>query len=408
MQPVADLGVLDLAQPAVDVQQEVVEFGVVRALVQAQVVVEPGGLDQRPDLGADGGQLGRVHRRDLRVLVHQLLQARDVAVALGARHGRHQVADQGGVGAALGLRALAGVVDQERVDERDVADRRVRAAGGGHPRGLAGQPLQVAVLADVHDGVRAELLPEPVVGRQVMVAGRQVGVVIDRDRVRAEPPRRLHQHHDVARPQRGQHDLPVRIPAAVGEQLARRLAPVPGDRAPQLRVQGGEPRPVARRADPDLAAVELLLRQPVLVLPPGGDDRVDERVAVPVGHAGKLVAAHVVAGVPHRGEQPDDRGRGVEADRVADAGMLGRVRREHERDTPVPRRDMPQNRVLHRDAGHPRGALGIGDVAGEAVRAGLLERERDGDQAAVEFGDRDLGGGVQGGQPLITAGPLGA
>ena len=50
VQTVADLGVLDLAQPAVDVQQEVVEAVLVGAVLQAEVVVELGGLDQRPDL----------------------------------------------------------------------------------------------------------------------------------------------------------------------------------------------------------------------------------------------------------------------------------------------------------------------------------------------------------------------
>ena len=57
VQAVADLGVLDLAQPAVDVQDEVVELLVVRALVQAEVVVHLGGLDQRPDLPRIAGSL---------------------------------------------------------------------------------------------------------------------------------------------------------------------------------------------------------------------------------------------------------------------------------------------------------------------------------------------------------------
>ncbi len=111
---------------------------------------------QRPDLGADGGQLGRVHGGDLGVLVEQLLQAGDVAVATrrgpsAARGGR-----QRGVRAALGLGALARVVDQERVDQRQVAQRGVRCAGRGQPGVLARQPLQVAVLAEVDHGVRAE------------------------------------------------------------------------------------------------------------------------------------------------------------------------------------------------------------------------------------------------------------
>ena len=126
VQPVADLGVLDLAQPAVDVQDEVVELGVMRAVGQAQVVVHLGGLDQRPDLRPDRRQLGRVHRRDHRVLVEKLLQLGDVAVRLGPGHRRDQVIDDGGVRPALGLGALAGVVDQERVDQRHRPDARRR------------------------------------------------------------------------------------------------------------------------------------------------------------------------------------------------------------------------------------------------------------------------------------------
>ena len=267
-------------------QDEVVELGVVRPVVEPEVVVELGRLDERPDLGADGGQLGRVERGDLRVLVEQLLEAGDVPVALRAGHRRHQVADQGGVRAPLGLRALARVVDEERVDERDVADRGVGGAGGRQAGGLARQPLQVAVLADVHDRVRGELLPQPVVGGQVVVARRQVRVVVDRDRVGAEAARRLHHHHHVARAQRGQHDLAPGVVAAVDEQLAGRRAPVLGDRAPQIRVEGGEPGLVFAGADPDRVARQLILRQPRLVLAAGRDDRVDERVAVAVGHPG--------------------------------------------------------------------------------------------------------------------------
>ncbi len=89
VQAVADLGVLDLAQVAVDVQQEVVEGVVARALVQAQVVMELRGLDQRPDLRPHSRQFGRVERGECRVLVEELLQFGHVAVGVGACHRRH-------------------------------------------------------------------------------------------------------------------------------------------------------------------------------------------------------------------------------------------------------------------------------------------------------------------------------
>ena len=55
VKPVADLDVLDLAQPAVDVQQHVVERVVLGAFCQAEIAVHLGGAHQRPDLLADRG-----------------------------------------------------------------------------------------------------------------------------------------------------------------------------------------------------------------------------------------------------------------------------------------------------------------------------------------------------------------
>ena len=133
-------------------------------VLQPEVVVHLRGPHQRPDLLPDRGQLAGVQRGDVGVLVEQLLEPGDVAVGLGTRHRRDQVVDQHGVGPALGLGALPGIVDQERVDQRQVAERGVGAARRGHAQRLAGQPLQVAVLAEVHDGVGAETVVDPATG----------------------------------------------------------------------------------------------------------------------------------------------------------------------------------------------------------------------------------------------------
>ena len=227
VQPVADLDVLDLAQPAVDVQQHVVERVLVGTVVEAEVVVHLRRPHQRPDLLADGGQLAGIERGDGGVLVEQLFESCDVAVGFGAGHRRDEVVDQGGVGAPFGLGALARVVDQERVDQRQVAQRRVGAARRRHAQRLAGQPLQVAVLAEMHDRIGARNPScEPVICGQVVMARRQVGVVVDGDRVLAEAARRLHHQHYVAGLQGGDDDLAVGIVRAVDEQLARRWAPM--------------------------------------------------------------------------------------------------------------------------------------------------------------------------------------
>ena len=201
------------------------------------------GAHQIPDLAADGRQLGRVHRRDVAVLVEQLFEPRDVAVALGARHRRDQVVDDRGVRAPLRLRALARIVDQERVDQRQVPQHGVGGARRGQRRVLAGQPLHRAVLAEVHHRVSAEAVLQPSIGREVVMARRQIGVVVDRHRVLAESARRLDHQHDVARPQRGEHEVAV----VVDEQPSRRRAPLVGHRVAQLRGKVAGPAGVVRR-----------------------------------------------------------------------------------------------------------------------------------------------------------------
>jgi len=138
VETVADLDVLDLAEPAVDVQDEVVELLVVRPLVQSQVPVQLGGLHQLPDLPADRRQLGRVHCGDVAVLIEELLEASDVAVGLRTGHRRDQMVHDRRVGAPLGLGALPGVVDQERIEQGQVAQDGVGAALRGEGGVLPG------------------------------------------------------------------------------------------------------------------------------------------------------------------------------------------------------------------------------------------------------------------------------
>ena len=138
MQAVADLDVLDLAEPAIDVQQHVVEGVVFGALRQPEVVIHLGRAHQCPDLLAYRGELGRVECGDIGVLVEHLLQSGGVAVTLGPGHRWDQVVDDGGMRPAFGLGALARIVDQERVDQREITECRVGTAVRRHSDILAG------------------------------------------------------------------------------------------------------------------------------------------------------------------------------------------------------------------------------------------------------------------------------
>ena len=398
VQAVTDRGVLDLAQIAVDVQHEVVEFSRTWLRVDAQVLVQVGGFDQGPDLRSQRGQLVRVERGHGGVLVQQLLELGHLAVGVGAGHRRHQVVDDHRVPPSLGLGPLPRVVDDERVHQRQVAEHRIGCAVRGQAQSLTGQPFQRAVLAQVHDGVDGA--GEPPVRGEVVVRRRQVGVVVDGDRVLAEPARRLDHQHHVAESQAGEHDV---AGALVGVELTRRGSPVCLDGGTKTVRQFMEETAVSGERDPGRRGAELILGEPLGVVAAGRDQRVDQLVAV-LGEA----VAQVVACRAHGAQQRDGGGGRVEPDGVADPGVLGGIGGEHDRDAFGGVRGAGQARVPDGDTGQPGGALGIGGVARDPVRALLLERERHGDQAAVEFGDRDLHGGVDRGQGRVRGLPLGA
>ena len=84
MQPVAYLRVFQLADIAIDMQDEVVK--IVRYLVDVQVFIQARLLNDFPNLLAEHRQFLRVHPLCAGVLVHKLLAARDVTVAVGSRH----------------------------------------------------------------------------------------------------------------------------------------------------------------------------------------------------------------------------------------------------------------------------------------------------------------------------------
>ncbi len=91
---------------------------------------------------------------------------------------RGEVVDDDRGRTALGLGALAGVVDDERVEMGQRPEHGLGQAGGGEGGGLAGQPLEIAVLAEMDDRMRAEAVAQPEVEGEVAVRRREVRRVV--------------------------------------------------------------------------------------------------------------------------------------------------------------------------------------------------------------------------------------
>ena len=175
MQAVADLHFLEIAQMRIERPQGVVGRRLSRDI---DIGIEPLRARQRQNVFGDDGRALRIEIGGQRIFIDQGFQPRQIVMQFGAGHRRRQMIDDHGGGAALGLNAFAGIVDNEGIEMRQRAQHRVRHAIRRQANAFTRQPFEIAVLAEMHDGVGVEVAPDPEVKRQIMVRRHQIGIVI--------------------------------------------------------------------------------------------------------------------------------------------------------------------------------------------------------------------------------------
>ena len=206
MEAVANLHFLQFAEMRVEGPQR----GASGVADEAEVAIETVALGGGDDLVFEPVATALVDAGGEIVFVDQGFEFGQRPVDFGAGHRRHQVVDDDGAGAALGLRALAGIVDDERVDQRRRPERDLRPAGPRQAERLARQPFEIAVLADMDDRVGAEALAEPRVEGEIVVRRHEVGVVIGRLGIDVVAARRLDADDDIAEAMDGEMEDAVR------------------------------------------------------------------------------------------------------------------------------------------------------------------------------------------------------
>ncbi len=183
-------------------------------------------------------------QRGLVVFVDQPFELGHRPVTAGAGQRRRQVVDDHRLSPPLGLRALAGIVDDERIEMRQRPEHRLREAFGGQSQRLPRQPFERAVLAEMNDGVGTKLLGEPGIYREIAVRRHQSRIVIGRFRVDVVAARRLDQHRDIAGAKAGNREAAAIEPARAGKMdRARRR---PSDPLPPAAQPAGR---VAKKAE---------------------------------------------------------------------------------------------------------------------------------------------------------------
>ena len=301
--------------------------------------------------------------------------------------------------APLGLRPLAGIVDDERIEVRQRRQDRLGKAFGRQCQRLPRQPFESAVLAEMDDRVGAKILSNPGISREIAVRRHQRGIVIGRFRIDVVAARRLDQHRDIAGAKAGNRQAAAIKPARAEERIALGWAPARGDRLLHAGRQSREERRVVGEGQ------RLLGRRAGICVGRAGEQPSDQRLAVFRG------VGDPVAGPRQRPQDRDRRGRRVEADTVADAAVAVWVVGEDQRDAALPSRLRPQPRPVARQIGDKGDAVGDRPVADE-IGLGLgvaaerrLERNRARENAPVDLGERHIHREVARAEPASSGAP---
>ena len=299
--------------------------------------------------------------------------------------------------AALGLRALARVVDDKRVQVRHRPEHEIGPAACAERHALAGQPFEAAVLADVHHGVAGKHLAQPAVERQVGVRGHEVGVVVAGQRVQVVTARRLDTDKYLPTAQPGEHKAPLaqhRVVLRRAPARQHRLAADPRQ-AREKRLVIGHGQALIRRAQGPVGRV----------VGDAGLEAAQQRIAV---------CRDIRHPVALRGETAQDgehRRRRVQTHTVAQAPFTGGVVGQDQGQALVGVGLAAQGTPGAGQPGHEGDALVVGPVAhhvGLGQRAAViqaLETHRPGNNTPVHLRHRHVHGDVARPQALRVALP---
>ena len=126
MQAVAELAFLEIADEAVDARDR---FGRRGRRRKPKIVLDARCARLVADRGDKTLPPRRIESVGGRVFVEQLLEPDEILRDSACGKRRRQMADGDGADAPLGLRGLAGIVDDEGIDHGQIADQRLGPAG---------------------------------------------------------------------------------------------------------------------------------------------------------------------------------------------------------------------------------------------------------------------------------------
>ena len=181
------------------------------------------------------------------ILIDFLFQLGKRTVGTGIHERRGQMAHHRGITATLGDQSLAGIVDDIQVIMRHFTNQHVGPVVTGQRNLFPRSEFQTAVRAEVHQGVRIELMPQPEISRQITQRRSLLHAVNQLIGVLAVGRQSLRHQHDVAELKFAEHE--IRLSVTLDTQIfSRKLAILFLDAFEQI----------SRKAFPDPGKVFLL------------------------------------------------------------------------------------------------------------------------------------------------------
>ena len=317
MQTRAYLHLLQLAKMIVQQRKRVKSGGAVTVAApvdKTDVLVQTRVRRDTQNVAAQTLGTARVKHRRLVILVHQRLKQRKRTIQLGASQRRRQMIQYHRAAPPLRLRSLAGVVHNKRIQQRHPAQQSVRPATARQRHRLAGQPLQVAVLAELHHNINSRAQPE--IKRQITMRRHQCRIMISRRRIQMISARRLNADKNFAKPKTRHRERII-----TEKRVVLGSAPALGHSLAQLVRQAAPASLVIRARQKNLSLARRVRRR---------------RKAEQTRHQRGAVIGKVIAERVSRRAQLAEHTRKtlrrVKADTVGKASVTRRIIRNHKTD----------------------------------------------------------------------------
>ena len=173
MQAIADLGFLEIAEIGIEFR----EIAVVIA-GEARVEVKPVAAGEIENVLLEGGEPAAVKAGGEIIFVDQRFQILQRPIGFSPGERRGEVVDDHRRGAALGLGAFAGIIDDEGIELRQGPVGDFGIALGAQAIGLARQPFEIAVLAIVNQRMGLEAVAEPEIEGEVAVGRHECRIMV--------------------------------------------------------------------------------------------------------------------------------------------------------------------------------------------------------------------------------------